>query len=82
MPPRRAELKKVLFAVRSGSGGDVLDHGAGDGIERLRLGGGRGGLVVMVSAWPLAAFFLFLALRRSTEQEQMEVRGLHVVAPG
>ena len=29
----------MLFAVRSGSGGDVLDHGAGDGIERLHLGG-------------------------------------------
>ena len=47
----------MLFAVRSGSAGEVLDHGAGDGIGGLHLGGGRGGLMA-VSVWPLAAFYL------------------------
>ena len=37
-PPRRAELIKVLSEVRSGTGGEVLDHGADEGIEGLRLG--------------------------------------------
>ena len=39
LPPRRAELIKAFPEVRSDSGGEVLDHGAGNGIEGLRLGG-------------------------------------------
>ena len=73
----------MLSEVRSGSGGHVRDHGASDGIEGLCLGGvavwwrsrsGRWLRFICFSPWE--------PRRRSTEQEQIEVRKLAVARRG